>query len=104
MTGKIVSINSQVVDIEFSGTLPKVGALLEATTSYKTKEYFELAQVLSPKKVRAYTITKMDGIGIGNVVTTDNKGITIPVGRGVLGRIMNPYWSTIWLIFTSNSS
>lgn len=88
--GHVISINSQVIDVEFEkGNLPKVGALLEVTTSLKTIEFFEVAQVISTKSVRAYAISKMDGLGIGNKVTTDNKGITIPVGRQVLGRIMD---------------
>lgn len=88
--GRVIAINSQVIDVEFDlNKLPKVGALLEVETSLKTKEYFEVAQALSNKSVRAYAISKMDGIGINNPAITDDKGITIPVGRQVLGRIMD---------------
>lgn len=87
--GNVIAINSQVVDIEFPKTMPKIGALLEIKTSVGTKEHFELAQVIGKGIARAYSITKMDGIGIGNEVTTNNLGITVPVGRGVLGRIIN---------------
>lgn len=102
--GTVTTINSQVIDVEFSGKMPKLGALLEVKTSYKTKEYFELAQVISKKTVRAYCITKMDGVGVGNEVSTDNMGITVPVGRKTLGRIMNlmgqPYDSSTNPIIT----
>ncbi|MCP4336416.1 MAG: F0F1 ATP synthase subunit beta [Mycoplasma sp.] len=87
--GKVISINSQVVDIEFDQALPKIGALIQVITNFNETEYFEAAQAISQKVIRAYAISKMDGVGIGNLATTDNKGITIPVGRKVLGRIMN---------------
>ncbi len=88
--GRVISINSQVIDVEFEvNKLPKIGALLEVTSSFGKSEFFEVAQAISTKAVRAYAISKMDGIGIGNVATTDNKGITVPVGRQVLGRIMD---------------
>lgn len=90
LNGKVTAINSQVVDIKFpSNSLPKQGALVEVMTTLKTVEYFEVAQALSSTTVRAYAISKMDGVGIGNDASTDNVGITIPVGRDVLGRIMN---------------
>ncbi|MCK5806789.1 MAG: F0F1 ATP synthase subunit beta, partial [Mycoplasmataceae bacterium] len=89
MTGKVVLINSQVIDVKFAGEMPKLGALLEVTTSTKTKEFFELAQALNKDTVRAYCLTKMDGIAINNTVETDGKGITVPVGKPVLGRIID---------------
>ena len=89
LTGKVVKIHSQLVDIEFSGKMPKVGALLEIKTSLGTIEFFELAQAISPKKARAYSLTKMDGVAINNVVSTDGQGITVPVGTPVLGRIID---------------
>ncbi len=89
MNGTVISINSQVVDIQFKGALPKIGALLEVSTALKTKEFFELAQVIRKDAVRAYCISKMDGVQVGSAATTDNIGIRIPVGRHVLGRIMD---------------
>ena len=88
--GKIISLNSMVVDIKIEkGILPKVGAFLVVKTSYGTEEYFETAQALSKTIIRAYCISKMDGVGINNKVYTENIGITVPVGRDVLGRIMD---------------
>lgn len=100
--GKVISINSQVIDVEFKGQMPKIGALLEVSTSKKTVESFELAQVIGDGIARAYCISKMDGVAINNDVVTDNRGITVPVGREVLGRIINlmgdPYDSATNLI------
>lgn len=87
--GKVISINSQVIDVEFKGEMPKIGALLNVKTRGGTTESFELAQIIGKGIARAYSITKMDGVGIDNDVSTDNKGITVPVGREVLGRIIN---------------
>lgn len=102
LKGQIIAINSQIIDIEFSTISPKLGALVEVLTSYDTREYFEVAQSITSKIVRAYCISKMDGVGIGNDVFTDNKGITIPVGRAILGRIMDlmgrPYDSAVFPI------
>ena len=89
MTGKVVKIHSQLVDISFESKMPKVGALLEIKTSLGTIEFFELAQAISPKIARAYALTKMDGVAINNEVSTDGKGITVPVGTPVLGRIID---------------
>ncbi|WP_345775167.1 hypothetical protein [Mycoplasma sp. ATU-Cv-508] len=72
-----------------TGKIPKIGALLQVDTSYGSQEFFEVAQLIDTNTVRAYALTKVDGTGLGNVVTTDNLGVTIPVGREILGRVMD---------------
>ncbi|XP_023226620.1 uncharacterized protein LOC111627281 [Centruroides sculpturatus] len=90
LTGRIVAINQQVIDVQFgAGQLPKIGALLQVQTSYGSQEYFEVAQLIDTNTVRAYALTKVDGTGLGNAVSTDNLGVTIPVGREILGRVMD---------------
>lgn len=87
--GTVISINSQVIDVRFADKLPKIGSLLKVRTNYNVDEFFEAAQAISKNVIRAYAISKMDGIAIGNNVSTENKGIEVPVGRKVLGRIIN---------------
>ena len=90
LSGKVTVINSQVIEIEFpGGETPKMGAVISVKTYYKTIEKFETAAIVSKTIVKAYCLTKMDGVGIDSPATSDNKGIEIPVGDEVLGRVIS---------------
>src|SRR5665213_2636100 len=93
-TGRIVQIIGAVVDVEFEGHLPAILNALETTnTDQKTGKPFrlvlEVAQHLGENVVRTIAMDTTEGLVRGQPVTDTGSSITVPVGPGTLGRIMN---------------
>ena len=93
-TGKIVQVIGAVVDVQFEGHLPAIMNALETTnTDQRTGEPFrlvlEVAQHLGENTVRTIAMDTTEGLTRGQPVTDTGAAITVPVGPGTLGRIMN---------------
>ena len=93
-TGKISQVIGAVVDVEFVGHLPAILNALETTnTDQRTGEPFrlvlEVAQHLGENTVRTIAMDTTEGLTRGQPVIDTGAGITVPVGPGTLGRIMN---------------
>lgn len=92
--GKIVQVMGPVVDVEFSeGHLPAIYNALK-TTNKRISDVvdnltLEVAQHLGEGVVRTIAMDTTDGLMRGQVVKDTGDQITIPVGREVLGRILN---------------
>jgi F-type H+-transporting ATPase subunit beta len=97
--GKIVQVIGPVVDIEFeAGKLPaiynaikieKPEASEEKMFSYSQELIVEVAQHLGESTCRCVAMSSTDGLTRGIKATDTGGPITIPVGRGCLGRIIN---------------
>lgn len=89
--GKVVQIIGVVVDVEFSsGNLPPINSAL----TYKNPEtgvelVLELQQHVGSNIVRTIAMGSVDGLQRGDTVTVDPRGIRVPVGQKVLGRMYN---------------
>jgi F-type H+-transporting ATPase subunit beta len=93
-TGKIVQIIGPVVDVEFpEGQLPAIYNALtleyELPLMGKTKLVLETQQHLGDNWVRAVAMSTTDGLKRGYPVTDTGKPISMPVGDGVMGRVLN---------------
>jgi F-type H+-transporting ATPase subunit beta len=96
-TGKIVQVMGAVVDCEFPvGNLPHLMNALRIDQAedkgYGTPEThltLEVAQHLGENRVRAVAMSSTDGLRRGMAVNDTGSPITMPVGKEVLGRIMN---------------
>jgi F-type H+-transporting ATPase subunit beta len=93
-TGRIAQVVGAVVDVEFEGALPSILSALETTnTDQKTGAPFrlvlEVAQHLGENTVRTIAMDTTEGLVRGQAVTDTGAAITVPVGPGTLGRIMN---------------
>ncbi|MCY0985615.1 F0F1 ATP synthase subunit beta [Nannocystis sp. ILAH1] len=92
-TGKITQVIGPVVDVEFSGSLPEVFTALKVTNprinDVVDNLTLEVAQHLGERTVRAIAMDTTDGLVRGMEVRDTGKPIMMPVGKGVLGRIMN---------------
>jgi F-type H+-transporting ATPase subunit beta len=86
--GRVTQVISAVVDVEFEGELPSILNALECDNNGK-KLILEVAQHLGESVVRTIAIDSTDGLVRGAVVTDTGRAISVPVGRGTLGRIMN---------------
>jgi F-type H+-transporting ATPase subunit beta len=88
-TGKITQIIGAVVDVQFEdGHLPEILNALETDNNGVTV-VLEVAQHLGEATVRAVAMSATEGLVRGNPVSDTGGPITVPVGRGTLGRILN---------------
>ena len=86
--GRITQVTGAVVDVQFDGELPSIlNALI--TENDGKKLVLEVAQHLGESTVRAIAMDSTDGMVRGQSVTDTGAPITVPVGPGVLGRILN---------------
>ncbi len=92
--GKIKQVMGPVVDVEFDGgVLPPITTALRVTNKgIDSKEHnlvLEVAQHLGDSVVRTIAMDSTDGLIRGEKVMNTGNMITAPVGREVLGRIIN---------------
>ncbi|MBZ0134497.1 MAG: F0F1 ATP synthase subunit beta, partial [Rhodanobacter sp.] len=85
--GKVVQCIGAVVDVEFPREhMPKVYDALKLDGSALT---LEVQQQLGDGVVRTIALGSSDGLKRGLMVTNTAAPITVPVGKGTLGRIMD---------------
>src|SRR4249920_2363951 len=85
--GKIVQIIGAVVDVEFGrDDVPKVYDALKVADTEIT---LEVQQQLGDGVVRCIALGSTDGLKRNLIATNTGKGISVPVGIGTLGRIMD---------------
>jgi F-type H+/Na+-transporting ATPase subunit beta len=92
--GRIVQIIGPVVDVEFEAKdLPQIYNALRIfdESSDKTHHdlYLEVEQHLGENRVRTVSMDRTEGLVRGMKAYDLGTPITVPVGRGTLGRIMN---------------
>ncbi len=86
-TGKIVQIIGAVVDIEFAQN--DVPTINDALVCEEAGITFEVQQQLGDGVVRTIAMGASEGLVRGMAVKNTGAAITVPVGKGTLGRIMN---------------
>lgn len=85
--GKIVQIIGAVVDVEFPReSVPRVYDALKVDNTQIT---LEVQQQLGDGVVRTIALGSTDGLKRNLVANNTGKGISVPVGAGTLGRIMD---------------
>ncbi|HAL21138.1 MULTISPECIES: F0F1 ATP synthase subunit beta [unclassified Stenotrophomonas] len=85
--GKIVQIIGAVVDVEFPReSVPKV---YDALKVENTEITLEVQQQLGDGVVRTIALGSTDGLKRNLVAVNTDRGISVPVGAGTLGRIMD---------------
>jgi F-type H+/Na+-transporting ATPase subunit beta len=94
MTGKIVQVMGPVVDVAFgSGKLPAIYNALKLTNPAINNDAenltLEVALHLGENVVRTIAMDSTDGLVRGMAVRDTGTQITVPVGKEVLGRILN---------------
>ncbi len=95
MTGKISKINGSVIEATFSdGALPKVNAAIKINAEGKTV-YAEVASHVDKHTVKAVMLSESEGLFVGQEAEGIPEGITVPVGKAVLGRMFNVFGETI---------
>jgi F-type H+-transporting ATPase subunit beta len=87
-TGKVTRVTGAVVDVQFEGHLPAILNALE-TDNHGQRLVLEVAQHLGESTVRTIAMDSTEGMVRGQAVTDLGTPISVPVGDGTLGRIMN---------------
>jgi len=92
--GKVVQVMGPVIDVEFKeGGLPPIYTALKLTNPLLNNEQWnlvvEVAQQLGGNRVRCIAMDSTEGIRRGEDAINTGQGITVPVGKEALGRILN---------------
>ncbi|MDX1423230.1 MAG: F0F1 ATP synthase subunit beta [Kiloniellales bacterium] len=88
LVGKITQVMGPVVDVQFSGDLPPILNALE-TENEGRRLVLEVAQHLGESIVRTIAMDSSEGLVRGQEVSDTGGPISVPVGPGTLGRILN---------------
>lgn len=89
-TGRITRVIGPVVDVAFSdGELPSIYSALEVKRNDGSKLVLEVQQHIGEDTVRCVAMDSTDGLVRGMEVEDTGGPITVPVGPGTLGRLMN---------------
>jgi F-type H+-transporting ATPase subunit beta len=86
--GHITQVIGAVVDVQFEGELPEILNALE-TKNQGQRLVLEVAQHLGESTVRTVAMDTSEGLVRGQEVTNTGQPISVPVGEGTLGRIIN---------------
>src|ERR671924_1671030 len=86
--GRITQVTGAVVDVQFDDHLPAILNALE-TDNHGNRLVLEVAQHLGESTVRTIAMDSTEGLVRGQDVKDTGGPITVPVGEGTLGRIIN---------------
>src|ERR1700733_12873994 len=93
--GKVIEITGPVVDVQFEeATMPPIYQALRVTSEGfhvpgEIDVIVEVAQHIGEGRVRCVAMEPTDGM-VRGMKAVDQKGpISVPVGKGTLGRMMN---------------
>ena len=91
--GKVVQVIGSTLDAEFEqDSLPEIYNALTVKNAATDEELVcEVQRHLGRNRVRAVAMGTTDGLVRGDEITDTGQPITVPIGKGVLGRIMNVY-------------
>ncbi|MCL4476701.1 MAG: F0F1 ATP synthase subunit beta [Nitrospirae bacterium] len=94
--GKVVQVIGAVVDVEFEEKMPEILNALKIEQKAEPEKgipelnlTLEVASHLGENKVRTIAMTTTDGLVRGMKALDTGQPIAVPVGEGILGRIMN---------------
>lgn len=89
--GEIITIIGPVVDVRFeAGVLPEIYDALEVQDDVRYRKLIiEVAQHLGNETVRCVAMSPTEGLRRGMSVVATGSPITVPVGEGCKGRMLN---------------
>lgn len=88
-TGRIIRVVGSIVDIAFTGLpLPRIFDAVQIETEQGVL-WLEVQQHPRDEIVRCIALGSTDGLHRGQLATTCYQPLMVPVGKGVLGRLLN---------------
>lgn len=91
--GTTVAIRGSVVDAAFPGEIPPVGTRLEA--GERRQVVLEVVSHVDARTVRSIALTPTRGLARGDTVINTDRTLDVPVGRALLGRMLNVFGEVI---------
>ena len=91
--GTIVSIRGSVVDVCFDGDAPPINRLLRSGADGQVA--IEVAAVTGPRTARGLALNIDHALALGMPVSDTGGPIHVPVGKSVLGRMLNIFGEPI---------
>ncbi len=86
--GQVLSVRGPIIDVAFSGELPGLHEALNVVNGSRSL-LLEVQNLLCRGIVRTIALGHTDGLARGMVVERTGRGIEVPVGPAVLGRVLN---------------
>lgn len=87
--GVVTQVIGAVVDVYFEGELPAISHALRMKIADAQDITLEVVQHIGERTVRCIAMASTDGIARGMEVSDTGAPIMVPVGRAVLGRVLN---------------
>jgi F-type H+-transporting ATPase subunit beta len=87
-TGRVVQVIGAVLDAEFPDRLPRIHDAVEIHHAGR-RLVLEVQQHIGDNRVRCIALDSTDGLARGLEVIDTGAPISVPVGRPVLGRLLN---------------
>lgn len=91
--GEIIKISS--ISLVAKGITPSVGDIVKICEQDEGRESFGMVTSLDASSFSISPFSYVEGFRIGDKVYLDNKGLKIPVGDELLGRVINPLGNPI---------
>jgi len=91
--GEVVSVRGNVVDVRFADSLPPVYRALRAGPEEGI--VLEVHSHRDAETVRTVALTPTRRLGRGDAVRDTGRRLTVPVGEGLLGRVLNVFGEPI---------
>ena len=88
--GKVLEVVGARVDLDFSGgELPDILNAVEVERADGSKLILEIQQHFAENRLRCVSMDTTDVLVRGALATDTGQPITVPVGEGALGRVIN---------------
>jgi len=91
--GEVTSVRGSIVDISFPDTLPPINTLIR--TGKEGEVTIEVAAHLDEGLIRGIALNSTAGLARGDAASTKGDPLTAPVGKELLGRMINLFGSPI---------
>lgn len=90
--GRVVSATGPIVDVRFPALMPPIGRALSVPSHGLLLEVFEYSE---DKIVRCIALGSTESIAFGAEVFDTQRPVSMPLGRDILGRVVNTFGSPI---------
>ncbi|MCA9610160.1 MAG: F0F1 ATP synthase subunit beta, partial [Myxococcales bacterium] len=87
--GRVAAVRGTVLEVDVDGAVPPVSAVLECRAEGRTTVTAVVQAHIGPARVRAIALDSTRGLRRGTGVWTDGEPLTVPVGRSLLGRVVD---------------
>src|SRR5262245_9476519 len=91
--GRIISVRGSIVDVKFENDLPSIYSVLRSGKNNDIT--IEVLTHLDEQRVRGIALTPTQGLARGMAVEVIGASLTVPVGKEVIGRMLNVFGQAI---------